>query len=156
MVGTGTHLEDGEITAPTTLIFRQRRIQVNRRTLLSQLAAVGLVLATPEPVRRFWQLDRDLMRPPWDRQDVDIIAFNLEVIERAIADGRFPAWNAAHLERQRHHIERAIAAGFKFFPDSAHTRFWAGWVRIYRWPAGPEPFLLRPIDADPRLYVAGG
>ena len=35
--------------------------RMNRRTLLTSLAALGLVAATPEPVRRFWALDQTMV-----------------------------------------------------------------------------------------------
>ena len=31
---------------------------MNRRDLFKRLAAIGIMAATPEPVRRFWQLDQ--------------------------------------------------------------------------------------------------
>ena len=34
---------------------------MNRRHLLQSLAALGLVVATPEPVRRFWALDQTMV-----------------------------------------------------------------------------------------------
>jgi hypothetical protein len=35
--------------------------RMNRRQLLSSLAALGLVAATPEPVRRVWALDQTMV-----------------------------------------------------------------------------------------------
>jgi hypothetical protein len=39
-------------------------LTMNRRTLLTSLAALGLVAATPEPVRRVWALDQTMVPDP--------------------------------------------------------------------------------------------
>ena len=37
---------------------------LSRRHLLQSIAALGLVAATPEPVRRFWALDQTMVPDP--------------------------------------------------------------------------------------------
>ena len=39
-------------------------MRLSRRELLASLAALGLVAATPDPVRRYWALDRTMVARP--------------------------------------------------------------------------------------------
>jgi hypothetical protein len=83
---------------------------MNRRHLLQSLATLGLVAATPEPVRRYWALDRTMV--PDTVGLVYPSAWSTERYDASMTDWRkeFVAWEARVEEIGQPHPERVIFA----------------------------------------------
>ena len=111
---------------------------MNRRHLLQSLATLGLVAATPEPVRRFWTLDQTMVDPyaPWN--NTPLYHYETERYDASTGDWRkeFMAWQVRMDE---------IAQSHPWYTEGGITRISDDDV-FERYDSRGDPFAITFVD----------